>query len=51
MSNKNQSGFWNNLTALERDQIKYLVKALFIVLSFTIIASLVMAGIVSIFGL
>lgn len=50
-SNKNQQGFWNSLTALERDQIKYLVKALIIVLIFTVIASLVMAGVVSFIGL
>lgn len=51
MSGKNQTGFWNSLTALERDQIKYLAKALVIVLCFTVIASLVVAGIVSALGL
>jgi hypothetical protein len=47
MSNK----FWSNLTTLERDQIKYLAKALVIVLGFTIIASLIVASIVSFFNI
>jgi len=51
MSDKNQLGFWNNLTALERDQIKYLAKALLIVLGFTILASLAVGGAVFLLGL
>lgn len=50
MTEKNQRGFWNDLSEVERDQIKYLGKALIIVLCFIIIASIAMAGIVSLLG-
>ncbi len=50
MSDNKREGFWADLSELERQQIKGLLKMLGVIVVFTIIASLTVGTLITIFG-
>lgn len=50
MSEKQKKGFWASLSDVEREQVKFLLKMLGVIVLFTIIASLIVGALIALFG-